>query len=105
MVKKDLIIVVEESQSDPMSLEEICLRFGVSPDFIQELLSYDIISTQNASINEYLFQMAELKRIQRAIRLQRDLEVNVAGVAVILDLLEELEELRSRAHMFDKHFR
>jgi hypothetical protein len=31
----------------------------------------------------------------KARRLQRDLDINLAGVAVILELLEELETLRA----------
>ena len=33
-------------------------------------------------------------RVHSAIRLQRDLGVNLAGIALVLDLLEELKYLR-----------
>jgi len=35
-----------------------------------------------------------LKRLQIAIRLQQDLGVNLAGSALVLDLLEEMQALR-----------
>jgi chaperone modulatory protein CbpM len=33
------------------------------------------------------------------MRLQRDLEINMAGVALALDLMEELEQLRRELRM------
>jgi chaperone modulatory protein CbpM len=35
-------------------------------------------------------------RVRSALRLQRDLGVNLAGIALALDLMEELEDLRSQ---------
>jgi chaperone modulatory protein CbpM len=37
-----------------------------------------------------------LRRARIAVRLERDLELNLAGVALALDLLEELEQLRQQ---------
>lgn len=45
---------------------------------------------------DWIFPATELRRARRAIRLQRDLDINPAGVALVLDLLEEVEELRAR---------
>jgi len=42
------------------------------------------------------FRGAALRRARVAVRLTRDLEVNTAGVALALDLLDEIAELRSR---------
>jgi hypothetical protein len=36
----------------------------------------------------------EIKRIQISIRLQNDLRINLAGTALALDLLEEIEDLK-----------
>lgn len=44
----------------------------------------------------WVFPSTQLRRIGRAVRLQRDLEINAAGVALALDLLDEIEELRAR---------
>jgi chaperone modulatory protein CbpM len=35
-----------------------------------------------------------LKRLQIALRLQQDLDINLPGSALILDLLEEMERLK-----------
>ena len=42
------------------------------------------------------FRGASLRRARVAVRLTRDLEVNTAGIALALDLLDEIAELRTR---------
>ena len=103
MAKKELIIVADYSQQEPLTLEDLCRICNISADFIQDLVDYDIIHGAN-EIEERLFDMQELQRIQTAIRLQRDLEVNLPGVALALELLEELEELRAQMDLIRKHY-
>jgi chaperone modulatory protein CbpM len=43
---------------------------------------------------EWRFNGAALRRARRALRLERDLELNLSGVALALDLMEEIEQLR-----------
>jgi chaperone modulatory protein CbpM len=44
--------------------------------------------------SEWRFSGAALRRARRALRLERDLELNLSGVALALDLMEEIEQLR-----------
>jgi chaperone modulatory protein CbpM len=37
------------------------------------------------------------------MRLQRDLDINLAGVALALDLMKEIETLRDRLCRFEPH--
>jgi chaperone modulatory protein CbpM len=43
---------------------------------------------------ELHFTGASLRRARLAVRLERDLELNLAGLALALDLMEELQQLR-----------
>jgi len=43
---------------------------------------------------QWRFTYTEIRRVQTAVRLQRDLRINLPGCALALDLLDELEELR-----------
>jgi chaperone modulatory protein CbpM len=42
------------------------------------------------------FSAASIVRVQKANRLQRDLGVNLAGTALVLDLLDRIEALEAR---------
>jgi chaperone modulatory protein CbpM len=66
-------------------------------------MSYDIIESRVGQ-KEWRFSMNDLRRIKTALRLQRDLEVNLAGVALVLDLLDQLKELETQMSLFEKHF-
>ena len=44
--------------------------------------------------SEWRFSGAALRRARLALRLERDLELNLSGVALALNLMEEIEQLR-----------
>jgi chaperone modulatory protein CbpM len=104
MVKHELMIIADYSQDTALSLEELCEICHISSDLIHDLIAYEIIHPKQPSTDRWVFDLAELKRIQIALRLQRDLEVNLAGVAVVLDLLDELEALRKNSELLERHF-
>lgn len=46
--------------------------------------------------DERFYRASDLQRIRKVRRLQRDLGINLAGIAVVLRLTEELAEARQR---------
>lgn len=96
MGNKEVVIIADYSEQSSLSFQELCDACGITPDAIYELIEYEIVSPEGVSPDEWVFNMAQLQRAKTALRLQRDLEVNLAGIALILDLLEELDDLRAR---------
>jgi chaperone modulatory protein CbpM len=45
------------------------------------------------------FPGSSLHTAMKARRLQQDLDLNISGVALVIDLLEEIESLRKRLDM------
>ena len=86
--------VIEE---DSLTLGQLCRACGVHADWIISLVEEGIIEPQGEDIRLWRFSGASLVRARTALRIQRDLGVNLAGIALVLDLMEELESLR--AHM------
>jgi MerR family transcriptional regulator/heat shock protein HspR len=41
-----------------------------------------------------LFPRSSLERLRRILRLRRDLEINLAGIAAVLDMRERIESLQ-----------
>lgn len=76
------------------SLAEICRFCGVTAEHIHEMVEEGVISPQGFSPGEWHFTTIEIRRVQTAVRLQKDLQINLPGCALVLDLIEELEELR-----------
>lgn len=56
----------------------------------------DQTATVHAVRTQWRFSGAALGRARLALRLSRDLEVNAPGVALALDLIDEIDELRAR---------
>ncbi|MEQ8232763.1 MAG: chaperone modulator CbpM [Gammaproteobacteria bacterium] len=79
-----------------LDLDEMARVSGVRVEIIVELVSHDILRPHGHSASEWRFPSPSLERVQRALRLRRDLELNWPGVSLGLELLDELAELRRR---------
>ncbi|MBI5448434.1 MAG: MerR family transcriptional regulator [Gammaproteobacteria bacterium] len=75
-------------------LDELCELSDVPPQFVMELVSYGVLEPKGKEQTVWRFSGPAVTRVKTVLRLQRDLEVNLPGAAVIVELLEELEHLR-----------
>lgn len=78
------------------TLVEICQACTVETDFIVELVEEGVLEPVGIERSEWRFAGTDLQRATLALRLQRDLGLNLEGVALSLQLLEEIRELRVR---------
>jgi len=77
-----------------LTVEELSRLCAVDRTFIVELVEEGVLSVTEVHGGEWRFPGAALRRARTALRLQRDLEINLPGVALALELLEQLESLR-----------
>jgi chaperone modulatory protein CbpM len=77
-----------------LSVDELSRLCAVDRTYIIELVEEGVLSVIEVSAAEWRFPGDALRRARTALRLQRDLEINLPGVALALDLMEELEYLR-----------
>jgi chaperone modulatory protein CbpM len=80
-------------ESAVLTLEDLSRMCAVDEKHIVEFVEEGILSVVGMR-TEWHFSGAALRRARIAVRLERDLELNLAGVALALDLLEELAQLR-----------
>ena len=85
--------VIEE---DSLTLGQLCRACGAHADWIISLVEESIIEPQGKEMRLWRFSGASLVRARSARRLQHDLGVNLAGIALALDLMEDLERLRTQ---------
>jgi chaperone modulatory protein CbpM len=81
--------------SEYLSLEELLERGGVSVEVIIEMVEFDIIHPKGDAPEAWQFNIETVARMQKALRLQKDLEINFSGIALSLDLLEEVARLKN----------
>ena len=79
-----------------LSLIDISQACSLSMDKIIELVEEGVLEPKGDEPSNWRFRGTSLGKARAAMRLQEDLGVNLAGVALVLDLLDELEALRSR---------
>lgn len=99
MDSQDLSLVHTGSvmEEDSLTLAQLCRACGVHADWVISLVEESIIEPQGDEIRAWRFSGVSLMRVRSALRLQRDLRVNLAGIGLVLDLLEELERFRTHA--------
>ena len=76
-------------------ITEICTLCRVENELIHEMVNEGVLIPEGTSPETWRFNGMAIKRIQVTLRLQNDLRVNLPGAALVLDLLEELDELRA----------
>lgn len=79
-----------------LSLKEISRACSSSTEWVIELVSEGVLEPVGREQEQWRFSGISLLRARAAMRLQHDLNINVAGVALALDLIEEIETLRER---------
>lgn len=86
--------VVEEDVQ--FTFVQLCQACGATEAQLSTLVFEGVLEPDGQRIHEWRFQGATLRRARVALRLTRDLEINPAGVALVLDMLDEIETLRAQ---------
>ncbi|WP_136660098.1 chaperone modulator CbpM [Nitratireductor sp. XY-223] len=81
---------------EALSLGELCRSCGVRAEWVVELVEEGIIDPEGRAPAAWRFSTVSITRVRTAWRLQHDLGINKAGIAVVLNLMDEREELRQR---------
>ncbi len=77
-----------------LSVADLSRMFSIEERHIVEWVEEGVLTVIEVDTREWRFSGAELRRARIALRLERDLGINLPGVALALELLEELEPLR-----------
>ena len=86
-----------------LTMEELCQAFSVTPDYIDELMGYGVIQPIHPSDNILRFNAENIRRLRRMVRLQREMELNIPGAALAIELLDEIERLKSELALWQKN--
>ena len=82
-----------------MTIVELAQATQTPEDLIMAWVSEGVLSPAGGSPQDWRFSGNSLKRAKTAARLMHDLELNLPGVALAINLLEELDLLRSQLHL------
>jgi chaperone modulatory protein CbpM len=96
MTRNELEVLMGQLLDESLELEfeEFCRVCHASEEFVVALVAEGVIEPQGEERARWRFTGRSVIRTQVAVRLCEDLDVNLPGVALALDLLEEIERLR-----------
>ncbi|WP_420991989.1 chaperone modulator CbpM [Cupriavidus sp. 30B13] len=87
------VLVEQEVQ---FTLVELSVACRADTAQVAALVEEGVIPAHGEDPPHWRFDGTALRRTRTALRLMRDLELNVSGTAVVLDLLEQIETLRAK---------
>lgn len=102
-----VVVVEEQVQFTLLELSRAC---GADRELLVALVDEGVLTPIGAQPpqppqqpQDWRFGDSSLRRAHTALRLTRDLELNLAGAALVLDLLEQIDALRSHLHRLGAH--
>lgn len=91
-----------------IALNELCTAYEVEMIFFETLIEHDLIEIVIVE-DKTLIEDSNLKRIEQILRLHNELNVNIEGIDVILNLLQrvddlskELEQVKSKLCIYEE---
>jgi DNA-binding transcriptional MerR regulator len=96
-------IVLWHDERQRMTLDEMALHAGVHPALVERFVDFGLLQPLERDDARLFFKATDVPRLRTICRLRESLGINLAGIAVVLDLLDKLwavqrenEVLRSR---------
>ena len=96
MTRDEMDVLMGQLLDDTLELEfaEFCRVCHANEEFVIALVAEGVIEPRGEERQYWRFTGRSVRRTQVAVRLHEDLDVNLPGVALALDLLEEIDRLR-----------
>ncbi len=98
---KDILTGMVLDEEISLTLDELSRACMVQTEWIVELVEEAILDPTGRDIAHWHFSGPCLHRTRTVRRLQQDLGINIAGAALVLDLMEEIESLRTRLYVLE----
>jgi DNA-binding transcriptional MerR regulator len=89
-----------EQRLETLSTEEVADRCGLHPALVERLVALGLIEPLEGRSNR--FPPDATLRLQRALRLRRDLGLSYNGAALVLELLDRIEALERRLEQYEQ---
>lgn len=99
MKQTTAVIVTTWRAADLLTVEEIAARCDIHPTLVRHLYSLGLIDFAEGTTE--LFPPDVTLRLQRMLRLRRDLGLTYNAAGLVVDLLERIEMLEARLHHFE----
>ncbi len=87
-------VILDEAEE--VTLADLTRSCRVHAEWVMELVEEGVIEPLGPGGPQWRFSATSVVRVQKAQRLQRDLGVNLPGIALALQLLDRIDALEAR---------
>lgn len=85
-----------------LKIEEICKDCELSLVEIKSYVEEGIVEVMGDDVARWRFSQSSIVQIKRAVRLEKDLGVNRAGAALALELMSQINDLKTQLKRLDR---
>jgi chaperone modulatory protein CbpM len=87
-----------------LTLDELARACDVEPDWVVRRVRAGVLGGQPVvQVTEWRFRSQDLLRARRLLRVERDFDANEDVAALVVDLGDEVQRLRTRLHALGHH--
>ncbi|WJW75819.1 chaperone modulator CbpM [Thiohalobacter sp. IOR34] len=100
--EEQIITAVLLDEEQELSIGELAEACQIHAERLLEMVEEGVLRPCGGRPGRWRFRAAELQRARTALRLQQDLDINLAGVALAIELLDEVQQLRRRVRSLEQ---
>ncbi len=90
-----MIQLIISEVNPQLNVEEFCHCASISETLLHELVEHSIaVPVAGVHAHEWLFNITTVSIVKKATRIHRDLAIDWAGIALALNLLDDIEKLK-----------
>jgi MerR family transcriptional regulator, heat shock protein HspR len=86
-------IIFRGTDDQRLTLEDLALHAAMHPAMVERLVEFGLVTPMRQE-GENLFDPSAVSRLRTIGRLRRTLGINLAGISVILDLVDKIRALQ-----------
>lgn len=88
-----------------LTLAELCQASDLHAEALILMVEEGLLDPLGNGPADWRFPASTLRRVQIVLRLQRDLDLDLSGAALAVDLLDEIRALRARVRALEAQLR
>ncbi|MGC1181707.1 chaperone modulator CbpM [Legionella sp.] len=102
MNKDNILIGILIEESETKTYTEVCHKYNIPEKLLMEMMEQGLFANQSTEIEQLKLNQNELHHIESAFRLHQDLGINLPGVVLAIELLEEIKKLKDELNILRK---
>ena len=100
MTQEKIDVVVCENDPECLTLDALARSSGIHPELIERYVDFGLLEPVEASADRPMFAYEAIFRLRSIQRLRATFGVNANGVALILEMAEQLRALHREVERF-----